>query len=55
MPENMATAFVMVLVGMSSSVVFGFLDNAGLFFGSNYLDDVFQNFPHADDANVFAG
>lgn len=45
----------MILVGLVSSTVFGFLDNAGLFFGSNQLDDVFQTFPYADDANCFAG
>lgn len=36
-------------------LVFGFMDNAGLFFGATYLDEVFEMFPGAEDANVFAG
>ena len=36
-------------------LVFGFMDNAGLFFGATYLDEVFELFPYSEDANVFAG
>lgn len=49
------TAALNILVGFAGMIVFGFLDNAGLFFGSNYLDDLFQEFPYSEDANVFAG
>jgi len=55
LPTDAAESASMIVTGMVSYFVFGFLDNAGLFFGSNYLDDVFQNFPFAEDANVFAG
>lgn len=39
-----------------ANVIFGFIDNAGLFFGSNYLEEVFSKLPGgATDANVTAG
>eukprot|EP00335_Anophryoides_haemophila_P000050 CAMPEP_0204821484 /NCGR_PEP_ID=MMETSP1018-20131115/20874_1 /ASSEMBLY_ACC=CAM_ASM_000518 /TAXON_ID=46462 /ORGANISM="Anophryoides haemophila, Strain AH6" /LENGTH=107 /DNA_ID=CAMNT_0051933033 /DNA_START=354 /DNA_END=677 /DNA_ORIENTATION=+ len=38
-----------------ANVVFGFIDNAGLFFGGCYLDEVFSLLPGSDDANVGAG
>jgi hypothetical protein len=44
-----------LVVGLSSNIVFGFIDNAGLFFGASFLDEWFQNLPGSDDANVFAG
>lgn len=43
------------LVGGVTMLVFGFMDNAGLFFGSTYLDEIFEMFPGTEDANVFAG
>jgi len=55
MPEDNTATFKLILVGMTASTVFGFLDNAGMFFGSNYLDEVFQTLPYSQDANVFAG
>jgi len=42
-------------VGLSSNIVFGAIDNGGLFFGASFLDEWFQCLPCADDANVFAG
>lgn len=44
-----------LLVGLSSNVAFGFIDNAGLFFGASFLDEWFQHLPGSDDANVMAG
>lgn len=44
-----------VFVGMGSFVIFGFIDNAGLFFGGCYLDEVFALLPGSKDANVCAG
>ena len=41
-----------VLVGMGGNIVFGFIDNAGLFFGGCYLDEVFELLPGSKDANV---
>lgn len=35
LPSDSGSAAVMILVGLTSQTVFGFLDNAGLFFGSN--------------------
>lgn len=29
------------MVGMFSNIVFGFIDNAGLFFGGVYLEELF--------------
>lgn len=40
---------------MMANVVFGFIDNAGLFFGGCYLDEVFALLPGSEDANVAAG
>lgn len=42
-------------VGLASNIVFGAIDNGGLFFGASFLDEWFQNLPGSDDANVFAG
>eukprot|EP00828_Plagiopyla_frontata_P004100 TRINITY_DN11411_c0_g1_i2.p1 TRINITY_DN11411_c0_g1~~TRINITY_DN11411_c0_g1_i2.p1 ORF type:complete len:277 (+),score=40.08 TRINITY_DN11411_c0_g1_i2:160-990(+) len=44
-----------VIVGMFSNIIFGFIDNGGLFFGGCYLDELFSKFPGSDDANVVAG
>ena len=44
-----------VIVGMFSNIIFGFIDNAGLFFGGCYLDELFSKLPGSDDANVVAG
>lgn len=44
-----------VFAGFGSNIVFGFIDNAGLFFGGCYLDEVFALLPAANDANVCAG
>lgn len=44
-----------VIIGMMANTVFGFIDNAGLFFGGCYLDEVFALLPGSDDANVAAG
>lgn len=51
----MDNSFSGVIVGMITMFVFGMMDNAGLFFGSTYLDEVFEMFPNSQDANVFAG
>lgn len=40
---------------MFSNIVFGFIDNAGLFFGGCYLDEIFEKLPGGYDANVTAG
>lgn len=37
---------------MGGNIIFGFIDNAGLFFGGCYLDEVFALLPGAEDANV---
>jgi len=42
-------------VGLSSNIVFGAIDNGGLFFGASFLDEWFQHLPGSEDANVFAG
>lgn len=44
-----------VVIGFGSNIVFGFIDNAGLFFGGCYLEEVFALLPAASDANVAAG
>lgn len=44
-----------VVVGMAGNIVFGFIDNAGLFFGGVYLEELFEKLPGGDDANVLAG
>lgn len=44
-----------MIVGMASNIVFGFIDNAGLFFGGVYLEELFEKLPGGDDANVLAG
>jgi len=44
-----------VFVGFGANIVFGFIDNAGLFFGGCYLEEVFALLPAASDANVAAG
>lgn len=44
-----------VIVGMAANIVFGFIDNAGLFFGGVYLEELFEKLPGGDDANVLAG
>lgn len=44
-----------ILVGMTSGVVFGFVDNAGLFLGMDQLDSLFQRLPLGHEANVKAG
>lgn len=40
---------------MFAYIVFGFIDNAGLFFGGVYLDELFEKLPGGLDANVTAG
>jgi Na+-translocating ferredoxin:NAD+ oxidoreductase RnfD subunit len=40
---------------MFANVIFGFIDNAGLFFGGVYLEEIFALLPGGDDANVTAG
>lgn len=40
---------------MGSNLIFGFIDNAGLFFGCSYLDEIFAKLPGASDSNVCAG
>ena len=44
-----------IVVGMFANVIFGFIDNAGLFFGGVYLDELFEKLPGGLDANVTAG
>lgn len=44
-----------VIVGMVSGLVFGFIDNAGLFFGMDYLDPVFSKLPSGAEPLVNAG
>lgn len=44
-----------ILVGMVSNIIFGFIDNAGMFFGASFMDEWFLMLPKAEDANVFAG
>lgn len=51
--ENLS--FTSIMVGFGSNIIFGFIDNFGLFFGSNFLDEWFLMLPGSDDANVFAG
>jgi len=47
--------FNSIMVGLVSNIIFGFIDNFGLFFGANFLDEWFMMLPKSDDANVFAG
>jgi hypothetical protein len=45
-----------ILVGMSSGFIFGFVDNAGLFFGMDALDGVFsKHLPYGREDKVKAG
>lgn len=44
-----------IIVGMFSNIIFGIIDNGGLFIGASFLDEWFQMLPAASDANVFAG
>ena len=44
-----------VFVGMCANLVFGIIDNGGLFFGGIYLEEVFALLPGNSDANVIAG
>lgn len=44
-----------IAVGMTSGVVFGFVDNAGLFLGMEALDSVFEKLPFGKEANVKSG
>lgn len=44
-----------VMAGLGGNIIFGFIDNAGLFFGSTYLDEVFELLPAGSDNNVCAG
>lgn len=53
--NSLDASFLGIAVGSVSMLVFGFIDNAGLFFGSAYLDEFFEHLPASDDANVFAG
>lgn len=44
-----------IMVGMASGLIFGFIDNFGLFMGMSILDPLIKQFPGAGDPNVFAG
>merc|ERR1712048_508022 len=44
-----------VFVGMASGLVFGIIDNAGLFFGMEYLDPLFSKLPNGDEEKVVSG
>jgi hypothetical protein len=44
-----------IAVGMASGLVFGFIDNAGLFFGMEYLDPVLSKLQNGHEPNVLAG
>tara|TARA_B100001094_G_scaffold331530_1_gene400193 strand:+ start:196 stop:693 length:498 start_codon:yes stop_codon:yes gene_type:complete len=44
-----------IIVGMASGVIFGFIDNFGLFTGMSILDPILKKLPGASDPNVFAG
>merc|ERR1712019_228802 len=44
-----------VFVGMMSGLVFGIIDNAGLFFGMEYLDPVFRKLDKGHEPLVLAG
>lgn len=44
-----------IMVGMASGLIFGFIDNFGLFMGMSILDPVIKKLPGASDTNVFAG
>ena len=44
-----------VMVGMTSGLIFGFIDNFGLFTGMEILDPILKLLPGAGDPNVFAG
>lgn len=52
---DLGITFATVAVGMGSNLIFGFIDNAGLFFGCSYLDEIFSKLPGANDTNVCAG
>ena len=48
--------FLNVLVGMAAGFIFGFVDNAGLFFGMDALDGVFTKYlPFGDEDKVKSG
>jgi hypothetical protein len=47
--------FARFFVGMGSGILFGFLDNFGLFYGMDKLDPLFQKFWFADEPLVLAG
>lgn len=47
-------SFLSLFVGLFANMVFGFIDNFGLFFGSNFLDEWFMMLPGSEDANIFA-
>jgi len=44
-----------IAVGMVSGFVFGFIDNAGLFFGMKYMEPFFSLFPLSEEELVGAG
>ena len=49
------TGLANVLVGMASGVVFGFVDNAGLFMGMEILDDLFRKLPFGNEEKPRSG
>ena len=51
--KNMTTKSI--AVGMTSGLIFGFIDNFGLFMGMSVLDPVLKKLPGAANPNVFAG
>jgi uncharacterized membrane protein required for colicin V production len=44
-----------VVVASMTNIIFGFIDNCGLFFGGSFLDEIFSKLPGGDDANCCAG
>ena len=44
-----------VIIGMASGIVFGFIDNFGLYMGMSALDPYFKKLPGGNYANVNAG
>lgn len=44
-----------IMVGMASGLIFGFIDNFGLFMGMSVLDPILKKLPAASNPNVFAG
>lgn len=44
-----------IAVGMASNIVFGFVDNAGLFFGMDALDPVFSKLPGGNHPLINSG